>query len=238
MPGATPQLQLETLFVLDARRRIRSTREPRPSPGPGFVFIRSAANCAWAVRADVADRVAGEIDRLASDERPSAAWDQPMLHARRYEEVLGGRMRWGPAFEFPDQLSSSGSATGSRSGSACEPGVVRDEAPLGHHFAGWTSGEIEAGRAPVMAVHGEDGHPVSICFCARRSSAAAEAGVETAAAFRGRGYAPRVTTAWASAVRELGLIPLYSTDWQNLASLSVARKLALVHFATDFSVEM
>ena len=36
----------------------------------------------------------------------------------------------------------------------------------------------------------EDGDAVSVCFCARRSSAAAEAGLETAAAFRGRGLGP------------------------------------------------
>jgi len=225
MPRATPQLQLETLFVLDGWRRIRSTREPQPVPGPAFVFIRGTAACAWAVRADVAGCLAGELDRLASQERPSATWDQPLLHARRYEDILGGRIKWGPAFEFPDQLPPTGGES-----------VVRDEAALNHHFAGWVAGEIESGRAPVMAVH-EGGYPVSVCFCARRSAAAAEAGVETAGAFRGRGYAPRVTTAWAAAVRRQGLVPLYSTGWENDASRAVARKLDLVPFATDFAID-
>lgn len=66
---------------------------------------------------------------------------------------------------------------------------------------------------------------------------AAEAGIETVAPFRGRGYAPRVAIAWARQVRSLGLTPLYSTDWSNHASLAVARKLKLVPFAADFSVE-
>jgi hypothetical protein len=34
------------------------------------------------------------------------------------------------------------------------------------------------------------------CFCARRSDIAAEAGVETAEAYRGRGYGQRVTVTW------------------------------------------
>jgi len=234
MLRATPQLQLQTLFVLDERGRIHSTREPRPAPAPAFVFVRGMAVCVWAVRTDVPERVAGELDRLASQERPRIVGDldQPLLHARRYEEILGGRIKSGPAFEFPDQLVPTGSGGES---------IVRDEAALAHHFAGWVSGEIESGRAPVMAIH-EGGHPVSVCFCARRSAAArapaAEAGVETANAFRGRGYAPRVATAWAAMVREQGLVPLYSTDWENHASLAVARKLELIPFAADFSIEV
>lgn len=78
---------------------------------------------------------------------------------------------------------------------------------------------------------------MSVCFSARRSAMAAEAGIETVAPFRGRGYAPRVAIAWARQVRSLGLTPLYSTDWSNHASLAVARKLKLVPFAADFSVE-
>src|SRR5436189_1864608 len=105
MLRATPQMQLQTLFVLDERGRVCSTREPRPTPAPAFVFVRGMAACAWAVRADVPERVADELDRLAAQERPRPVMrDQPLLHARRYEELLGGRIKWGPAFEFPDQL--------------------------------------------------------------------------------------------------------------------------------------
>ena len=80
----------------------------------------------------------------------------------------------------------------------------------------------------------DSGYPVSVCFCATRHSAPAlEAGVETAAAFRGRGLAPRVTAAWARAIRASGKIPVYSTDWTNTSSLAVARKLGLIQYASD-----
>ena len=49
---------------------------------------------------------------------------------------------------------------------------------------------------------------MSICFCARRSDAAAEAGVETAERSRGRGLAARATAGWASAVRASGRVSL------------------------------
>jgi len=65
----------------------------------------------------------------------------------------------------------------------------------------------------------EDGHAVSVCFCARRSEKAAEAGLETAEAYRGRGFGPQVTVAWALAVRaDTGL----AEDIHNLVAATVA----------------
>ena len=63
-----------------------------------------------------------------------------------------------------------------------------------------------------------------------------EAGGETAEAFRSRGFGPRVTAAWALAIRATGRVPLYSTAWTNHASLSVARKLGLVAYASTWSL--
>ena len=82
----------------------------------------------------------------------------------------------------------------------------------------------------------DGGYPVSICFCARKSGNAAEAGVDTTAASRGRALAPRVVAAWALAIRASGRIPLYSTFWHTTASLAVARKLGLVQYASDWSI--
>lgn len=113
--------------------------------------------------------------------------------------------------------------------------VVEDERLLERNFSGWVPGEIAAGCAPVLAII-EDGYPVSVCFCARRSDSAAEAGVDTAQAFRGRGFAPRVTAAWALAIRATGRVPLYSTAWTNGASLAVARKLGLTAYASTWSL--
>ncbi|MYA61126.1 MAG: GNAT family N-acetyltransferase [Dehalococcoidia bacterium] len=77
---------------------------------------------------------------------------------------------------------------------------------------------------------------MSVCFCARRSDSVAEAGLETAEAYRGQGLGTRVTAAWANAVRTSGRVPLYSTSWSNGASLAVARKLGLVAYASSWSV--
>jgi hypothetical protein len=220
-----PAVELTTTYVIDGRGRVSSTREPHASHGPLFTIIRSTTECAWAVRDDVPGDVAEEIAGLARGEPQIDDLQIAPLHAARYLSLTGGQPGFsGPAFIFPDALDTTSDVV-----------AVHDERTLECNFRGWKVGEIAAGRAPVMAI-AEDGYPVSICFCARRSDVAAAAGLETAASFRGRGLAPRVVAAWARAVRATGRAPLYSAAWTNLASLAVARKLGLVPYATFWSV--
>lgn len=222
---STPDLQLRTLFVLNGEGRILSTREPEPaSAAPAFTIIRSASGCAWAVRADVPDDLAAELDRIAREEPPAVDLRGEPVHADQYKALIGGHVSSGPAFTFPEQIAHP-----------TEVVIIEGEHLLRQNFRGWIPGEIEAGRSPVMSIL-EDGFPVSICFCARLADRSAEAGLETAEGFRGRGYGPRVTAAWALAIRASGRIPLYSTSWTNSASLAVARKLGLVAYASDWSL--
>lgn len=219
------EMEMMTGFILDDRGRIVSTREPYPTRGPLFTILRSAAQCAWAVRDDVPGEVAEEMAALAREEPPVRDLRLAPLHAERYVASSGGRLGFsGPAFRFPDVLLPTS-------------GVIRveDERLLQRNFRGWELGEIAAGRAPVMAII-EEGYPVSICFSARCSDNAAAAGLETAEAFRGRGFGPRVTAAWAVAVRATGRVPLYSAAWANAPSLAVTRKLGLTPYASFWSV--
>jgi hypothetical protein len=219
----TPFIDLRTLFVLDDAGRILSTREPGASPGPLFHLIRSRRACAWAAHAQVRPEVASELDRLAQQEPPARDFRGLPVHADRYVGLTGGRVDAGPVFLFPENLPR-------------ESGVVllADEVPLRACFSGWTAEEV-GGRSPILAVL-ENGRAVSVCFCARRSAAAAEAGVETAVECRGRGLGWRVAASWALAVRACGRLPLYSTSWSNAASLGLARRLGLRTCAGYFSV--
>ena len=222
---STPEIELTTTFVFDRRGRIVSTREPGGTHGPLFTIIRSARQCAWAVRDDLPDEVVEAIAELAQEELPTPDLRTPPLHAEHYIALSGGGPGFsGPAFTFPSHLPAISDVV-----------QIEDERDLLRNFKGWNSGEIVAGRGPVMAVM-EEGSPVSICFCARRTEKAAAAGLETAAAYRGRGFGARVTAAWAEAVRAAGLIPLYSAAWTNVASLAVARKLGLDAYASFWSV--
>jgi len=247
----TPRLHLETLFVFDARGRIVGTREPNASRGPLLVIVRGTDACVWATRADLDDGVAIEVDTLARTEPPASDLNTPPVHARRYRELLAPRTRsdaptepnglpvtrgFAPSAEEPAPSVGWAFAVPEAIGSADSSVVaLDDERPLEHHFRGWTAGEVAA-RAPVFAILGDRGEPVSLCFGARLSDVAVEAGVETAAAYRGRGYAARVTTRWAAAIRASARTPLYSTSWTNTASLAVARKLGLVAYASSWSI--
>jgi FR47-like protein len=233
---STPELHLKTCFVLNADGRILSTREPIGTRGPLFSLVRGATSCAWAVRADVPADVADELERLARREPPARDFHDPPLNAQRYVDALAGRLASGesartkiahsagPAFSFPHALPAPDDVV-----------VVESESLLARHFRGWVPGEIEAGRGPVVAAFDND-YPVSICFCARRSDSAAEAGLETAATYRRRGFGVRVTAAWAWAIRAAGRAPLYSTSWTNESSLAVARKLNLIPYASTWSL--
>ena len=223
---ATPVLYLQTNFVLNDHRRIVGTREPEPGgPVPLFTIIRDATSCIWAIRADIPDHLAVELGRLAQDEKPLSDFRVPPTHSDRYRALVGGFVSAGPAFEFPERIDRPVGVQ-----------TIEDEEPLIRHFRGWRRGEIAEGRSPVMGIV-QDCHPVSICFCARRSGEAAEAGLETAEQYRGRGYGPRVAAAWALSVRASGRIPLYSTSWDNIASIEVARKLKLRMYACWWSLQ-
>jgi hypothetical protein len=233
---STPHLHLRTLFVLNEEGRIVSTREPGTNRGPLLSIARSSTSCAWAVRADLPSDLAGELDRLAQREPPASDLREAPVYAARYLSLVAALLGSshdaqekthhsdGPAFTFPNALPRPTGVV-----------AIEDERLLERNFHGWVAGEIVAGRSPLLAIF-EDECPVSICFSARRSDTTAEAGLDTAEAFRGRGFGPRVALAWALAIRTIGLIPLYSTAWSNAASLSVARKLSLLPYASTWSL--
>jgi hypothetical protein len=134
----------------------------------------------------------------------------------------------GPAYRFPDELPPVGVAV---------TPVLRSDLPLLRNLP-WDLDETARtfeSYEPLVAVI-EQGHAVALCHSARLTDRAAEAGVETLAAYRGRGHATAVVAGWAVEVRATGRIPLYSTSWQNLASQAVARKLALVQYGTTLSL--
>ena len=218
----TPELHVETLFRIDRRGAIAGTREPDSRRGPVFKLVRGPTHCAWAVRAGTPARVAAALRALAAEEQPVDDGRRPPLHADRYRTLAGDAAESGPAFAFPDAIPEV-------------DGVVFLETVdrLVRHFPGWSQAEIPA-RVPIAAVE-RHGHAVSVCACARRSDHAAEAGLETAAAFRREGLGARVTAAWATAVRASGRVPLYSTSWTNTASLAVAARLRLVAYADAWS---
>ena len=97
----------------------------------------------------------------------------------------------------------------------------------------WLKEEVEYSQ-PCMGFLASE-RLVSICRSVRKTPAAHEAGIETAAAFRGMNYAKAVLAAWADAVRGQGIIPMYSTSLENASSQRVAEKSSLYKYGISFS---
>lgn len=234
----TPALQLRTLFALNSQGRILAAQEPGAPPGPLLSIVRSETQCVWAVGVEVPSHVAEELDHLLATEPPIRDLRSAPINADRCASIL--QHAFGPGIKANLTQSDGPAFTFSRvstfaEGHDAQVVLIQDDATIQSQFADWETGEIVAGRAPVFAII-EGGRPVSMCFCARRSAEAAEAGLETLISHRGRGFGTRVAAAWGQAVRESGRVPLYSTSWTNAASLAVAQKLRLEPYACDWSV--
>lgn len=222
-------LQAETLFTHDAAGRLLRLREPNGGPAPRFFLGRTATSRAMRFRADVSGNAMREIENLVSAEPISANVQSDPAALDTIRAILARaapvrRENRGPAYRFPDQIIRPSDVVA----------ITRANAHLGGQGFAWLFDEVDA-RQPCYAVV-RGGEAVALCFCARRGARAAEAGVETLEPYRGRGYATTVTAGWALAVRTLGLIPLYSTSWDNLASQGVARRLGLIRYGSDLDL--
>jgi RimJ/RimL family protein N-acetyltransferase len=222
--------RVDALFTRDRQGDLLTLNElepvPPPAPAPRIYLGVTSGGIARAYRHDVPAALRVSIDELCERAELLAHPREEMLPALR--EVLAAHMPgedWelstGPAFVFPDILPVSTGVT------FVEPG---HEGLLAEHFP-FTATWLRE-RWPCYAIIVDD-RAVSVCYSARRTGAVAEAGVDTAEAFRGRGYATLVTIAWANAIRAAGITPIYSTSDGNLASRAVARKLGLREFGWD-----
>ena len=235
-PDQLIDIQISAFFASDAQRRLRYIREPdyeesELEPAPRFFLGRTLHGNIWRFRHDLPDTVVQAVDQLCRSEPIAVNFTDPPHQAAAIRAVLHEhgpitQEERGPAYWIPDGISSSTDA------------VLISEANahlLETHFPWKLTSRSDFRTGPVVAtvMHGK---AVSICFCARITSLAAEAGVETMEAFRGQGYASAAVAGWAFVVRQRGLIPLYSTAWENVASQGVARKLRMVLYGDDWSI--
>jgi RimJ/RimL family protein N-acetyltransferase len=235
-PDQLIDLQLSALFISDAQGRLRYIHEPgydesELEPAPRFFMGRTLHGNVWRFRYDLPDAIVQTVDQLCRDEPIPAHLTEPPHQASAIRAALNAHLpitqeERGPAYWIPDSVQASADA------------VLISEVNahlLAAHFPWTITARSSFRTGPLVATVIED-RAVSICFCARITPLAAEAGVETAEAFRGRGYAGIAVAGWATAVRRRGLVPLYSTSWNNTASQAVARKLGLVHYGDDWSI--
>ena len=221
--------QVEALFTHDRFGRIQRVNEPGGRRAPRLFLGRTRQGNLWRFRDDLPEDLVARLAPILSAEPVASNLprDPRCLDALRAILNDDQRIRHefaGPAYHFPNDLPIRGDSIA----------ITPENADLLRPGFAYLIPELLQ-RQPCVAV-ARNGAAVAVCFSSRLSTRVAEAGVETLADFRGRGYASAVTSAWALAVRQRRLCPLYSTSWQNLASQGVARHLGLVQYGVDLSI--
>ncbi len=225
------EIHVGTLYQLDGRKRLLTVNEPGEPPAPRLFLGRTHTGHLWRFRHDLPGPLVDELEAILRAEPVTEDLSQPprclaALQAALARDVPRSETWSGPAWRFPDELPAFAHAIIPITSDHDD--LVRPVFPDLADALPW--------KRPCLAIL-RDGQLASLCFSSRNTPNAAEAGVNTIEAFRGHGFAPAVVAAWANAVRQEGRIPLYSTSWDNLASRSVARKLSLVPYGADVSIE-
>ncbi|HEX2280781.1 MAG TPA: GNAT family N-acetyltransferase [Thermomicrobiales bacterium] len=230
------QIHVSALYRHDDRNRLLAVNEPGPPrpddpPPPRLYLGRTRDGLIWRFRHDLADSLVTELEPMLAAEPVAADLSRPPRCLAALQSTLAQHSPlmgpWsGPAWLFPAVIPASEREIIPIT--EANDDLVRPVFPILAADIPWCQ--------PCLAVV-EDGRLASLCYSARNTPIAAEAGVDTLEEFRGRGYAPAVVAVWARAVRQEERIPLYSTSWDNLASRSVARKLGLVLYGADYSIE-
>jgi hypothetical protein len=224
-------LYADVCFTYNREGRMLQTNEPITSArraAPRVFVGRTLRGTILRFGATVPGDIAHEIQTIVDQERPATEVEGWLAVNDRLEQALGHHApvenrSSGPVFQFPEEIGVPVQVTQISSENR---ELARTTFPwLFEEFADWQ---------PTFAII-NDGAVVSVCFSSRIGEPACAAGVETLAAFRGRGYAPRVVAAWGAAVRDSGRIPIYSTSWDNHASRAVAQRLALGIFGSELT---
>lgn len=225
-------LHLDALYERDDAGFLTASRDPEV-PLPPFHLVRTPGGNRWRLRAGLSTAPRERLGRILSVQPlPSDAADAqahaPDLAAIRaalLEDAPRAHEYRGPAFFFPDRLPALDGAE-----LLTDPRQAPGEGP----FA-WLRSAVLASH-PIVIVRAEGGDVASVCYSARLTSEAAEAGVETQAQYRQRGYGAAAVLRWAVAVRRTGRVPLYSTEWENAASRALASRLGLLWYAEDLHI--
>lgn len=214
-------IQAQVLYVHDPAGRMTAINEYTNQPAPRFYMGHTTIGRVIRFNRNVPDPLVDQIMHILQDDSQIKIADI----IRTFDKGKEISSLWmGPAYVFNEiKMDYMGAILVTDDNKAClEAGFPNLLAEIKH-------------REPCYMVI-ENDIAVSVCFSARYTELAAEAGVETLNNYRGKGYAFRVTSAWAQAIRQSHRIPLYSTSWDNYASQSIAKRLNLTQYGTDVSI--
>jgi hypothetical protein len=224
------EIHARTLHTHDAAGHLLAVNDDSGKPAARLFLGWTSRGTIWRVRGDLPSDLVTRVGELVARDPPTGDLRRPpaCLSAVRAALEEHGPVddteEGGPAYRFGDIIEGTGGAVAV---------TERNAHVLDRWLPAWRP-DVSNGL-PIMAVL-VDGAAVAICACARLPGEATEAGLETHEAFRGHGYAGTATAAWARAIRDRGIIPLYSTGWRNIASQRVAAKLGLICYGASVSI--
>jgi hypothetical protein len=221
-PTELELLKIQAEGSFDRRGRVIGLR--------GVTIACAVEGRALFIGAEVPDALASELtstfERAPAPARPS---DPPpaLERCQRILEADGPPLvrSAGPSFLVGEQARFVSGVHIERSDSS-SGAALRRANPGNWHPVEWD--ELLDGRLGPWAIATDGERVLSICHTPGPvRSRAAECGVWTDAAFRGRGHAAAVTSEWAAMMRPSGCWLFYSTDAENRSSQRVAERLQL-----------
>lgn len=221
------EMHIRALYVHDEQARLITINDWQHGPAPRFFLGRTNLGNIWRFRHDLPQVICDELEALCKTEIVTSS-ERPR-HEGAYLRILAAqapieKVWFGSAFRFANAITH-----------AVE--LIQINEQNAHLLQGGLQEWIPDMRyqQPAVALL-VDGQAVAICASVRITENAHEAGVETVAAQRGKGYAVKVVAAWARAVNKRGALPLYSLSDENIASKNVAKRLGLSQFGVDFHI--
>jgi hypothetical protein len=215
------RLEMETLWTIDAAGHIVPGRDPDSRPVPLLVVASGDDGLCFAMARDLPASLRSAIGGLLAITTPSGAvgWQPDTaaeLLAALSQVASVSPPRRGPSFVVAEELAAPTRAVELRShltdGDRERLRGMMPERDRSTLVVPW-----------VVAV--VDGRVAAVCETARATPRSVEAGVWTYEPYRHRGFGAAVTAAWARLVSDR--TAFYSTDWDNVASQGIARRLGL-----------
>jgi len=230
-PLALADLHLDVQYEQDDAGLLLRPRSPGIA-APAFHLVRTIEGNRWLLSGALSEHQRARLQEALEREPVVGALDEmesspPLLSGSRPLLAQDHPEYRGPAFRFPEPLPSNTGRAELLHGLSNARAVPE---------LAWIRAATPA-EYPLSIARNSSGEIVSICHSARSTANSAEAGLETATGYRGRGLADAAVLTWAAAVLAEGRMPLYSTQWTNLASRSVARKLGLIPYGEDYHNE-
>lgn len=219
-------MHCNALYVHNEARELVCVNDWLTAPAPSFWLGFTREGILHRFREDVSATIRARLGGLIAEESTHAAPRAPRFH-KSYLSLLGAREATAGPTYWLSSLPTSPDRRIQRI-SAANATVLRESA-----LNAWVP---DIPHQQPMFASLDNGLAVSICASVRVTENAHEVGVETISQYRCRGHASAVVSAWAGDLLSAGIVPLYSTSWNNLASQQVARRIGFERFGWEYRI--